>query len=278
MSFARPAFIPVALYALLCISYAYSNPQAGDEPGAHDVSLRINRTASSIEISGVVSSTAHEAILRQTASQYLPELRPDFATQQRAALPAGWALLSELALRATARTANATVFLNGTSLQVKGITDDIDAWQAAALRLHQHLLPGMQLHDEVVSIGASMPHRDRCIALFHATTEGRNVQFLQSGADINSNAYSLLDEIVQIATDCPATSMTITGHTDASGDEAANRRLSESRAQAVADYLTMRGIDAERIAVAGAGSSEPMLAGRDAYARKVNRRIEFSFQ
>ena len=88
----------------------------------------------------------------------------------------------------------------------------------------------------------------------------------------------MLDEIVQIASDCPATTMTITGHTDASGEESANLRLSEARARAVADYLIARGISVERITVSGAGSSVPLLPGRDAHARRTNRRIDFRFQ
>ena len=278
MPSARPTLIPVALYVLLCISYAYSNPQSGSADRADEISLRIVRTASTIAITGTISSAAHEVILRQTANRLFPGLRQDFDVQQRSALPAGWALLSELALRASAETSSANVLLSSASVHVKGITNDVDAWQAAALRLHQHLLPGMKLTDGVVSIGTSLPHRERCRALLEAATEGRSVQFVQSGSDIKSNAFPMLDEIVQIATDCPATTMTITGHTDASGEESANRILSEARARAVANYLIARGVSPDRIAVTGAGSSDPLLTGRDAHARRANRRIDFRFQ
>ena len=83
----------------------------------------------------------------------------------------------------------------------------------------------------------------------------------------------MLDELVQVATDCPGGRIEITGHTDASGHETGNIALSQARAEAVASYFVAAGIPPERLLAAGAGSSEPIVQGDDARARRLNRRI-----
>jgi outer membrane protein OmpA-like peptidoglycan-associated protein len=66
----------------------------------------------------------------------------------------------------------------------------------------------------------------------------------------------------------------ITGHTDSSGDESWNERLSLERANTVATYIEGGGIAATRLIVAGAGSSEPIAENDTSYSRSLNRRIE----
>jgi outer membrane protein OmpA-like peptidoglycan-associated protein len=104
---------------------------------------------------------------------------------------------------------------------------------------------------------------------------GRHVEFEHSSNELNSSAFPLLDEIVQIVADCPATAITITGHTDSSGDERTNQSLSKARADSVFAYMVAKGIAAERLQSRGVGSSAPLSMEDNARARKLNRRIEF---
>lgn len=62
------------------------------------------------------------------------------------------------------------------------------------------------------------------------------------------------------------------GHTDASGNAEANRRLSLARAGAVRDYLAGAGVAMEQLSVAGHGADRP-LPGVDPRAA-ANRRVE----
>ena len=68
------------------------------------------------------------------------------------------------------------------------------------------------------------------------------------------------------------------GHTDTIGDEASNQRLSEARAQAVKDWLTLSlRLDGTRIVVEGRGEREPLPEvdrNGDAAAQQLNRRVE----
>ena len=91
-----------------------------------------------------------------------------------------------------------------------------------------------------------------------ANTVTESVDFRQSSAEVRTSSHSLLDRIIDIANDCRAYRIAITGHSDASGDENRNRKLSRARAQAVADYLVRGGIQPQRLIVDGVGSAEPV--------------------
>lgn len=67
----------------------------------------------------------------------------------------------------------------------------------------------------------------------------------------------------------------IAGHTDNIGSRYYNQQLSESRAQAVYDFLIEQGIDRKRLKVVGYGDSKPMVNNITPEGRKINRRTEF---
>jgi len=69
-------------------------------------------------------------------------------------------------------------------------------------------------------------------------------------------------------------SVTVIGHTDSTGPEAYNLKLSERRAQAAADYLESLGIDS--ITVKGMGESQPIADNSTREGRAQNRRIEIT--
>ena len=69
-------------------------------------------------------------------------------------------------------------------------------------------------------------------------------------------------------------SVTVIGHTDSTGLEAYNLKLSERRAQAAADYLESLGIDS--ITVKGMGESQPIADNSTREGRAQNRRIEIT--
>jgi len=68
----------------------------------------------------------------------------------------------------------------------------------------------------------------------------------------------------------------VAGHTDSIGDETYNQKLSERRAQAVADYLVGRGIERNRLKVVGFGESRPKLPNTTLENRQQNRRVVLS--
>lgn len=75
-----------------------------------------------------------------------------------------------------------------------------------------------------------------------------------------------------VAMNAPKITISITGHTDRSGQEAANALLSQRRAEEVRKALVDRGVPAEMFIVQGVGASRP--AGQtDSFLDDLNRRV-----
>ena len=68
--------------------------------------------------------------------------------------------------------------------------------------------------------------------------------------------------------------VTVVGHTDSTGSDAVNDPLSRDRAEAVRDYLSVRGVPRDRITVVGRGSREPVAGNDSDSSRSQNRRVE----
>ena len=115
-----------------------------------------------------------------------------------------------------------------------------------------------------------------CDNLMRQVLQQANVNFAESSAEIGTSALAMLDEIVEIAFDCPSLQIAVTGHTDNRGNEAANDALSKARAESVVAYLTERGTDPAQLKARGVGSDTPIASNEDAAGRQINRRIEFS--
>lgn len=91
---------------------------------------------------------------------------------------------------------------------------------------------------------------------------------------IKPNMRPVLDRLASTLNQHPVTTVTIIGHTDSTGSDAVNDPLSVNRAAATRDYLVQRGVSAQRIAVDGRGSRQPVADNTTAAGRAMNRRVE----
>ena len=66
----------------------------------------------------------------------------------------------------------------------------------------------------------------------------------------------------------------VQGHTDNTGSETANKKISQERAQMVADYFVKKGIASERVRAVGYGSEMPIADNKSKKGRAQNRRVE----
>ncbi|WP_451988812.1 OmpA family protein [Azospirillum argentinense] len=101
------------------------------------------------------------------------------------------------------------------------------------------------------------------------------INFDFNSARIRPDSRAVLDRIgaVMTAPEAATARFRIVGHTDAVGGDAANRALSQRRAEAVADYLAERhGVRRDRLDTAGMGAREPLLPKKPKAAE--NRRVE----
>ncbi len=107
---------------------------------------------------------------------------------------------------------------------------------------------------------------------FSGILEG--VNFVIGSARLTGEAKSILNVVADNLKQYPNIRITLIGHTDNTGSAAANKRLSEARALAVAEYLASRGVDPSRMQYAGKGESEPIASNATARGRAKNRRVE----
>ena len=91
---------------------------------------------------------------------------------------------------------------------------------------------------------------------------------------IKPNMRPVLDRLASSLNQHAVTTVTIIGHTDSTGSDAVNDPLSINRASATRDYLVQRGVSAQRIAVDGRGSRQPVADNSTASGRAMNRRVE----
>ena len=68
----------------------------------------------------------------------------------------------------------------------------------------------------------------------------------------------------------------IAGHTDSSGEDAYNLRLSQERAESVLAFLVAQGIEANRLQARGYGETQPVADNGTNAGRERNRRVEFN--
>ncbi|MBL7841761.1 MAG: OmpA family protein [Cyclobacteriaceae bacterium] len=122
--------------------------------------------------------------------------------------------------------------------------------------------------------------RDLKGATVERVGEGILITF-NSGLQFNLNSYELqaatkanLDDLAKTLKKYDDTNILIEGHTDSSGDDAYNMRLSDNRADAVKDYLKDKGIKSGRIETKGYGESQPLETNDTEAGRAKNRRVE----
>jgi OOP family OmpA-OmpF porin len=102
------------------------------------------------------------------------------------------------------------------------------------------------------------------------------VQFKSGSAVIQSASHELLLQIAEVMrTAKHIRKLRVEGHTDDSGNDAKNLKLSEQRAASVMKFLTDAGIEAERLESQGFGETAPITPNKTKAGREANRRVEF---
>ncbi len=86
-----------------------------------------------------------------------------------------------------------------------------------------------------------------------------------------------LDDLAEyLRADSSVQQVLVRGHTDSVGFRRQNLRLSERRAKAVKDYLSLRGVEEHRLKVEYLGERQPLISNRTAKDRAHNRRVDIT--
>jgi OmpA-OmpF porin, OOP family len=159
-----------------------------------------------------------------------------------------------------------------------GVTDNLDR------------CPGTPAGAAVDTVGCELDadgdgvpdSRDKCLATPRgdkvdtvgcSLTRKLEVFFDNDSSKLKPDSFKDLDLAVQFLKAVPTATGIIEGHTDSSGSDSYNQRLSEQRAKAVRDYIVSMGIDASRIEARGFGESQPVADNSTTEGRAQNRRV-----
>jgi OmpA-OmpF porin, OOP family len=129
------------------------------------------------------------------------------------------------------------------------------------------------------TVPAPLPKRDVSDLVLlegDAIVVKENIRFSHGSTEIDPRSTDLLDAVAEIMKKTESIAhLTIIGHTDTTGDPAANPPLSAARALAVKRYLEGRGVAAARLEAKGVGSDQPIDTNQTEEGRARNRRVEF---
>ncbi|WP_309574442.1 OmpA family protein [Rhizobium sp. AP16] len=192
--------------------------------------------------------------------------------------PNGFATAALGGLNALSRLAKGSFSLSGTDAKLSGealyngAVKSIQDSFAAAIPEGFKATPA----EIAVSAPAAAVDAPNCQSLLNTILTKSKINFDTGKARISPASSGVLDTIVATIGRCPGNAVEVSGHTDSSGDEAANVALSEQRAKAVVTYLTDAGVPASRLTAVGLGSSRPVASNDTDEGKALNRRIEFS--
>ncbi|GAA4276083.1 OmpA family protein [Aquimarina mytili] len=102
------------------------------------------------------------------------------------------------------------------------------------------------------------------------------VLFDSGKSSIKEASNKVLQDIIAILKEYPTAKFTVEGHTDSAGSNKLNQRLSDSRANAVKNYLTENGVDQFRLSAVGYGEDRPIATNKTRAGRAKNRRVEIN--
>lgn len=101
-----------------------------------------------------------------------------------------------------------------------------------------------------------------------------HLNFITDGNTVDAAGVAKVKEFAEFMKHSPSYKATIVGHTDSTGSDAHNEKLSQKRAQTVKTLLIDQGIDTSRLSVSGEGEKMPVASNKTKQGRAENRRIE----
>lgn len=103
-----------------------------------------------------------------------------------------------------------------------------------------------------------------------------SLTFDTSSSVLKPFGVQTLKSVAAVLKEYNKTGARIVGYTDSTGTMAINQRLSNERAQSVANALVLQGINAARLTTYGAGPSDPIASNATPEGRAQNRRVEIT--
>ena len=101
-----------------------------------------------------------------------------------------------------------------------------------------------------------------------------SITFSSGNASVDSSFFPVLKDVALVINKYEKTTLMVEGHTDNTGADDMNQRLSEARANSVKNYLVQNGVDNRRVSTLGMGEYTPIADNTTQAGRQKNRRVE----
>jgi len=253
-----------------------TDPKFAPYSAADPAEFQVTAYRGMLVIAGHTRSKHHEQRIIDAVSEHFPTHSTELEFLPLGVAPTWWddATVNLVAALTAMESPSANLTEHG--LRIRALVSDKPGAEQRLQALLQSMPSSTDVDVQLTAIDTSATAASFCEQQFSAFRAGP-IAFEESGTEMRASAYPVLDGVVALADACRAATVTITGHTDSTGNENRNRQLSLARAGAVAAHLDSRGIAKERLVVAGAGSSLPVADNATRYGRSINRRIEIQF-
>ncbi|WP_324829018.1 OmpA family protein [Qipengyuania zhejiangensis] len=129
-----------------------------------------------------------------------------------------------------------------------------------------------ELKEQTAGSGVDVSEVDGGEAILVNLPDG--VTFATGSYTISPGFRDLLDRVSASLRAYPNSLIDVYGYTDTTGSSESNQRLSEQRAQAVANYLISTGVSSSRIRWLGYGETQLKVPTGDGVNEPLNRRVE----
>ncbi|MCR9096645.1 MAG: OmpA family protein [bacterium] len=174
--------------------------------------------------------------------------------------------------------------ITGTRLRIEELLAASEQIEEVALAVQAETL---EAEARLAMESAQEARYDRVQRLFSedeavVSRRGKNVvlstygfEFAVGDSEIGSSNFPLLNKISQAIEEFGDPSIIVSGHTDATGSDSLNQRLSTERAKKVGDFLVQIGkLEPARVSTRGLGETQPLASNETVAGRARNRRIE----
>lgn len=105
-----------------------------------------------------------------------------------------------------------------------------------------------------------------------ATADLQNIYFDSDKWKIKKESFIELNKLVELLNQNPELNILIEGHTDNTGENEYNQKLSEKRAEAIMEYLIENSIKPSNLKFKGYGSEKPIAENTTDKGKSLNRR------